>query len=243
MAVFNLNDVKLWVAGTDMSTDHNQASLQITADELDVTTFGQTYRQRIGGLRSVSLSGAGFYDSDGTDEPDDIWFPQLASANVITVSAQGGDEGEVAYTFRGLPFQYEWGGNVGDVTGFSFSTSGKTVAARGTILEDGQTTRTTTFDGSGYQLGSVSAAQKVYASLHVLSASGTTPTLDVTVESDDNGSFTSAATQVTFSQATGTGAQWATPVSGAISDDYWRVAATLGGTSPQFTFVVVVAIQ
>ncbi len=77
----------------------------------------------------------------------------------------------------------------------------------------------------------------------MVAASGTTPTLDVTIESDDGVGMGSPTTRINFAQATAIGAQWATPVAGAIADDWWRVAYTLGGASPSFTFICIIGIQ
>jgi len=63
------------------------------------------------------------------------------------------------------------------------------------------------------------------------------------VQSDDAQAFLSPTDRITFAQATAIGAQWATPVSGAITDDWWRLSYTIGGTNPSFMVIVVVGIQ
>jgi hypothetical protein len=62
------------------------------------------------------------------------------------------------------------------------------------------------------------------------------------VESDDNGSMTSATTQITFPQKTFVTSEWLS-AAGAITDDYWRVGYTIGGSTPSFNFAVVVGIR
>jgi hypothetical protein len=42
-------------------------------------------------------------------------------------------------------------------------------------------------------------------------------------------------------QATGATSQWL-PLSGAITDDWWRITATVGGTTPSFRFAVILGI-
>ena len=74
------------------------------------------------------------------------------------------------------------------------------------------------------------------------SVSGTNPTLDVKLQSDVDG-FGSPADQITFSQAIAIGSQWGTPASGAVTDTYYRLNYTIGGTdTPTFSFIVVMAI-
>ena len=61
---------------------------------------------------------------------------------------------------------------------------------RGQLIHPGSASRTSSSTGTGQQLGAVVAGKSMYAALHVLTATGTTPSLTVKVQSDDNGSFT-----------------------------------------------------
>lgn len=241
MAVYYLQDAKLYVAEHDLSGDVNSMTVAHEVDDLDVTTFGSGgARTRIAGLESVSLSHEGFWDGDtvGSAVYDEI----AGSGSAVTVCPTDGTAGEAGFIFKAPHFSYSPGGQVGDVYGFSGSASGQTKLVRGTILTDAAAAVTSSGDGSGYQVGAATAGQTVYASLHVIAASGTTPTLDLTVESDDNGSFTTPATQITFTQATAATSEWKT-AAGPVTDDYWRVSYTLGGTSPSFTFIVTLGIK
>jgi hypothetical protein len=68
--------------------------------------------------------------------------------------------------------------------------------------------------------------------LAVTAASGTTPTLDVVIQTSHDG--TTWRTAHTFTQATATGTQRASfPV-----DRFVRATWTVGGTTPSFTFAV-----
>jgi len=53
--------------------------------------------------------------------------------------------------------------------------------------------------------------------------------------------MTSATSRMVFAQATGITSEWL-PLAGAITDDYWRLAVTVGGTTPSFNYVVVLGI-
>lgn len=66
--------------------------------------------------------------------------------------------------------------------------------------------------------------------LAITAATGTTPTLDVTVQTSRDGS--TWYTAGTFTQATATGTQRKT----FALDRYVRLAWTIGGTTPSFTF-------
>lgn len=243
MASQVLTDAKLYVASFDLSGDMNALALTYSADMLDATTFGQSARINKAGLKSIVAQHEGLWDSDGTDEPDDVFFSRIGTANVpVTISPQTGADGEVAFLFRAVHSEYAPGASVGDLFAFSVGMQGDDGAplVRGMVLHPA-TARTATGNGTARQLGAVSATQDVYGALHVLAASGTNPTLDVTVRSDDGSGFASPTTRLTFAQKTAIGSDWQT-AAGAITDDWWRVTYTIGGTNPSFTFVVAVGI-
>ena len=62
--------------------------------------------------------------------------------------------------------------------------------------------------------------------MHVLAVSGTNPTLDMIIQSDNVSGFTSPTTKITFDQAVAVGAQWGTRVAGPLTDDYYRASWT-----------------
>ena len=95
--------------------------------------------------------------------------------------------------------------------------------------------------GTAVAFTAPTATQSLYASFHVLSVTGT-GTLTLKVQTDDNGSFTSATDRITFTAATtGNTAQWSS-VAGAITDDWWRITYTISGTGPAFAFAVTAGV-
>jgi hypothetical protein len=141
----------------------------------------------------------------------------------------------VAYGSQALLQQYTpLMGSVGDLAKHNVMA---TPALAAPLVRGVMTTRatvTTNSNGTGFQVGTVSASQRVYCGVHFLTAGGTTPTVTAILESDDNTGFTSATTRATFTAQTSRGAQW-TSVAGAITDNWWRVRfASIGGTSPSF---------
>lgn len=76
----------------------------------------------------------------------------------------------------------------------------------------------------------------VRLTLAVTAASGTTPTLDITIEtSSDNGVSDSWRSLGTFTQATGTTTAYK---SFGGCDRYVRSRRTIGGTTPSFTYSI-----
>lgn len=242
MAEFVHQNAKLWLAGYDLSGDMNSIALEYGVEPQDNTTFGDDTRSALGGLKTTRVALSGLWNG-GTDEVDDVMFARIATQKeVLSVGVEAGADGEAAYSFESKIANYNPGGTVGEILKFdvtAMATGGPLV--RGTIMHNA--VRTATANGTARQLGAVAEGEKLYASLHVIAASGSSPTLDVIVESDDDTGFASGLTKITFAQATAIGAQWGTPVAGEITDDWWRVGYTIAGGSPSFTFIVIIGIQ
>jgi len=242
MATFVLKNAKLYMAQYDMSGHHNRISLTHDQAVLDDTAFGDSFRSRISGLQDVRLDAAGWFQAGLTGEPDTVYAGQFAQGStVFSVFPCGGSAGEVGYLGRLLHIEYELGGSVEDLVAFIVHGDG-TILVPASVLHTGRVDETG--DSTPLQLGAVGAGEHLYGAIHVLSASGTDPTLDVVIESDDAEAFSDPTTRITFTQATGATSEWATPVAGAVTDTWWRISYTVGGTDdPAFNFVVVLGIR
>jgi hypothetical protein len=242
MAVVAFTDGRVYAGGVNLSGYANQAQLEITANELDRSSISSTWDETVLGRRRASFESTSFWEA-GAGKPDSL-FDNLGLANQVLTLLPDGDDGGVGYSVQAVAVQHTVGAPAGELMTVQFSARGDiSRAIRGTVMHDDVTSRTSSSTGTIRQLGAVGATQRVYAALHVLSVSGTSPTLDVTVESDNAVGFPSAATQLTFTQKTAAGAEWKSSV-GAITDDYWRVKWVIGGSAtPTFQFVVVVAIH
>lgn len=239
-----LTDAKLYVAGFDVSGDMNALALTYSAEMKDATTFGNSTRVNAGGLKSIVAQHEGLWASNGTDDPDDVFFSRIGTADIpVTICPTTGADGEVAFLFRAVHSEYTPGAEVGELYAFTVSMQGADGAplVRGKVLQPAGA-ETASADGTGRELGAVAADETLYGSLHVLAASGTTPTLNVIVQSDADNTFASPLTRLTFAQKTAIGSDWQT-VAGAITDTWYRVSFTIGGTNPSFSFVVAVGIK
>lgn len=225
--------------GLDLSNSLNQVVLDHSADALDSTALGHTTRRRKGGLLTSVLGAAGFFEAA---EPDASLFAAAGAADKPVTVSYSQTPGNVAYFMKAMLGEYEpFGGGVGELAGFSLNAGVSSERlVRGTLME--LITSGATANGTGRQLGQVLAAQKMYAALHVLSVAGTTPSLTVTIQSDDNAGFTTPTNRIVLSAATAVGSQFAS-VAGAITDTYWRAIWTISGTAPSFRFAVALGIQ
>ena len=240
---------KVYTGAYDLSCNINQWSLGVEYAELDATTLCSSARYSVPGIPKVTFDYAGHAEVDGSTESDDVLFTattgQLALANVpMTFAPLTGAAGEAAYftkamTLSSSPIQ----GDVNSLWDFQVSGVGQgQPLIRGTIFGTGS--KTSTGNSSVIELGAATSTQYLYGCLHVIAASGTNPTLDVIVASDDAEGFSSATTRLTFTQATGITSQFITPVAGPITDTHYRATWTIGGTdTPTFSIVLVVGIR
>lgn len=242
MASYVLTNSQVVLNDLDVSGQTNNAVVQYGAEEKEASVYGDTFVRRIPGLRMGSVSASGYHNL-GTNEQDDEMFSGLGVADrIVTVAAEGGAVGNVAYSFKTLESSYEVGGDHGEVAPYSMSGSTSGHFTRGKVLHATSTARTATGNGTATNLGAVTSAQALHVALHVVAASGTTPTLTVTIESDDDSGFASPVTRASFTQATATTAEYLV-VTGAVTDTWWRAKYTIGGTSPSFAFLVNAGIQ
>lgn len=240
-----LTDAKLYVAQFNVSGDLNTIKLITGADLKESTAFGATYRTFQGGgaLMKTELAGAGYVQS-GASAVETALHGNLGVDSVpITVAAEGGDVGEPCRFFKGVADVYDPALQIGDLYKFNVSAkssglSGNNPLVRGTIMEDGKTSRTTASNTATQTLGAVSATQKLYAALHLIAFNGTDITFVVKSAVTDFGTI---STRGTFTQNTAVGSEYLTPVAGATTDTFWRIYYT--GTFTSFSAVIVLGIQ
>jgi hypothetical protein len=243
MGSYILKNCKLYVGGFDLSGDLNKMAVASAVESKDKTFFGCTTKIGQAGMFENGFSHEGMWQAG--DSPDLIdhvlWDKMGLSDEVMTVCPTDGAQGDPAYVMKTLQANYVPEGTVGEM--FKFKVDGKgDNLIRATVMETGA--KIATYNGTARNLGAVTSSQKLYCAIHVTAVAGTTPTLNVVIESDDAEGFASPVTRATFTQATAIGAEMLAAVAGPITDTWWRAKCTIGGTgSPSFTIVITVGIQ
>jgi len=235
-----LVDVRQYLAGADLTGYTNKVSLASEVEDLDKTTFASGgVHERVGGVFDTTVDIEGFWQAGDLSMPDDLFWANLGVATIpYTAVPASGAVGSLAYLTRALQTSYKPGGDHGKLLGYTANIKGTQPAARGQILHPQGTARTTTGNGTGVQVGAVSATQRMYANLHVMSIAGTaTPTITVKVQSSVDNTFASPTDRITFTAATTLSGQ-ASSVLGAVTDTWWRAVWTISGTNPSFLFAV-----
>lgn len=240
MAVQIFTNVQALYGSTDFTGQSNEAQLATTFDELDVTTYGSGgWKEWVAGLADTKCSLKGLWSAPVDAEA----FADLGVSGVpLTLVPQGNTVGNLAYALSTNAAAYSQGDKVGAVAPFDLSTASQSRAVRGFLMHPSGTSRTTTGSGAGVLVGAATSVQQVYASLHVLAASGTTPSLTVNVQADTSNTFPSPVAVGSFTAATAVGSRWASFAPPASAETYYRVTWTISGTTPSFQFVVALGI-
>lgn len=231
MAVYTNVDISYLVGSIEVAGNAKSATFEASCGVLDTTALSTAgWTTCIAGLKQASFTTELMQDmvALGLDETLQGYF---ATADVPQSLSIGSADGSVTYFGRTLSTQYvPIKGNVGELAMSTFA--GKTSTGpliRGKRIHPTSVARSSTGNGTGYQLGAVSATQSLYAALHILDHTGTA-SMTLKIQSDDNSGFTTPTDRITsFTAATARGYQWGS-VAGAITDDYWRCVYTITGS-------------
>lgn len=245
MSKFVLLDSRVFAGGADLTGQSNKIELKCEAEEKDVTNYGSGgWKESLGGLFKTEVNGAGQWEAGDPSKVDDETWSKLTGRTLTpwTINPESADVGELAWFTSALPTSYKLGDQTGEVAPWEAVAAGSTPLLRGSVAHPPGTARTIDGEGTGLELGAVTATQKLYAGLHVLSIAGTdTPTITVEIESDADNTFASPTTRISFAAATALGGQFSS-VAGAITDTWYRATWTITGTDPSFLFLVSLGI-
>jgi hypothetical protein len=121
MPKFYAQDYKITVGTAVLSTSLASVTLDITADEVETTAFGSSYRTRIGGLKDASVS-LDFHQDFGAGAIDSLLFPLLGSTVAVKIVPTSGTvtSSNPEYSMSCLVTQYQpFAGAVGDLATLS----------------------------------------------------------------------------------------------------------------------------
>ena len=134
MAKFFAQDYKITIGTAIVSSSIAAVTLDISADEVETTAFGSSYRTRIGGLKDASVS-FDFHQDFGAGAVDALLFPLMGTIVDVKIAPTSGTVTATnpEYRFQALCTQYQpYAGSIGDIASLSvqWPVSGEVV--RGT---------------------------------------------------------------------------------------------------------------
>jgi hypothetical protein len=135
MAKFAATDYVISINGTSFSNTLNSAELTIEADDLETTAFGGTFRTRVGGLKSASVT-LNFMQDFASGAVDDVLNGLVGSIATVVIIPQGTavTSTNPRYTSTCLVTQYSpVASSVGDLATFSVTWPVTGTVTRGTV--------------------------------------------------------------------------------------------------------------
>lgn len=243
MSKFVLLDARLFAPGADLSGASNKIELTSEIEDKDATNYRSAgWKEILGGLGSAEISAEGLWEAGDPSKVDDASWSTLGGIGPYTVCPTDSVVGALAYITSGMRGDYKVGDAVGEIAPWSGTVKSSWPLVRGQIAHPPGTARTATGTGTAVNLGAIPVGKRVYAALHVLSATGTTPSITARIESGD-AAFTTPTTRLTFAAATAAGGQILRGDGAALTDTHYRVAWTVTGTTPSFMFAVSLGIR
>ncbi|WP_406462959.1 hypothetical protein OHB07_16155 [Streptomyces sp. NBC_00111] len=243
MGKFVLLDTRLFAPGADLSGASNKIELTSEIEDKDATTYRSGgWKEVLGGLGSAEISAEGLWEAGDPSMVDNASWADLGGVGPYTVCPTDSVVGALAYITSGMRADYAVGDAVGEIAPWSGTVKSSWPLVRGQIGHPPGTARTATGTGTIVNLGAIPAGKRLYAALHVLSATGTTPSITVRIESGD-ATLTVPTIRATFTAATAAGGQILRGNGTAITDAYYRVGWTITGTTPSFMFAVSLGIR
>ena len=122
------------IGGIDWSTHCTSAELVLEAEEVDVTAFGDSWRDRDAGLKNATLNASFQTDySLGTGSFDQFVFGRLGSAVAFAVRPTSASPGTSNPSYSGTALVTGYtplSGGVGELSTFDISWPVKTLVAR-----------------------------------------------------------------------------------------------------------------
>lgn len=239
--------VRLFVNGADLTSNNNKIDLQAMCEEKETTNFAsQGWKELTAGIFSATLAAEGQWAAGSggladLGQVDDALSAALGTTGPWSAMTNTPVAGDIAWSMTALTSKYTIGGAVGDVAPWSASVPSAGPLIRGQVMHPPGTARTSTGTGTIVQVGAVPAGYAMYANLHVIGASGTTPSMTVKVQSAALVGFGSPTDRATFTAATAIGGQSA-KIAAPITDQFWRISYTISGTTPSFLLVAVLGL-
>lgn len=239
-----LTNVRCFAVGVDLTGNSNKIELSSEVEAKDSTNYAsQGWKENLGGLASAEISGEGQWEAGDATKVDDASWSQIGGVGPWSISANNGAAvGDLAYFTQALRSDYKLFDAVGEVAPWTGTAKSAWPLVRGQFAHPPGTARTATGTGTGLNLGAVALNKRMYASLHVLSVAGTTPSITARVESSVDNTFSAPTTRLTFTAANAVGGQALRTAGTAITDAWWRVAWTISGTTPSFLFAAALGI-
>jgi hypothetical protein len=171
-------NAKVYLDGFDISGQTNSVTLNQGVDLLDRTALSHTSRRRKPGLKDVSVSLSGFWDSTNTDKE---MFSDIGTTGVVSImpTSNAGAINSLSFFTANINGEYSPSGSIGDLYGFTFAGNGQGELARGLVFKNAALS--TASPSTILNLGVVKSGIKDHFAIHVIN-DGTSTGANINIE-------------------------------------------------------------
>ena len=245
MAITAQVNPRLQIGTFNLTTAANMINVGAMAEMKDITTWNYLpFRNFTPGLKVIQIDIGGFNDYTTVTGWDEyarsiLGVPQ----QVVTLAELGDTVGSIATITRGIVDNLPtFVAAVGEVPKIKVKVSGTgNVLAEGQVTQSTTSTITVTGNTTPVNVGAVSATQTIYAAIHAVTVTGTTPsaTFQLASSTTSGGAYTARGSA--GSALTAASSQWLS-ATGPFTDTWWRLNVTVSGTTPVFTVLASIAV-
>lgn len=242
MAKEVIKNASLFLHSKQLASNTNQIEFTETAEKVTTTNFASGgWEESLAGLRSTELSCELMLEDaaepeltlnglveNGTEVPFSVTktYPPVA--------------GDVCWFASVIALYLTLKAVLGQLWAGSMKFGNRAHAVRGKIVEY-NAARSTTGTSASLTMPAAATGERLWIAVHVTAVSGTTPTLDLILQSDADSGYGSPTTRITVPQFTLVGS-YITYLAGPVTDVEYRISATVAGTTPSFTYMVAIGI-
>jgi len=208
---------------TNLSTTLTDASVSLTADVAETSTFTASSKTYVAGLKDGTVTLSGYFESSSPDADAEFLAQLGSSGSAFSIAPIGYTRGNPTEFGNVIETSYDRSADIGSVVAVAVAFQFDGDAYNGkSLLTPTAITSSSNQTGVDYGAAGTNGGAGV---LHCTVKSGS-PTLDVKIQtSADNSSFSD---YITFTQATGTTSELKTSASNPAR--YARAVLTFGGS-------------
>ncbi len=208
---------------TNLSTTLTDASVSLTADVAETSTFTASSKTYVAGLKDGTVTLSGYFETTSPDADAEFLAQLGSSGSAFSIAPIGYTRGNPTEFGNVIETSYDRSADIGSVVAVAVAFQFDGDAYNGkSLLTPTAITSSSNQTGVDYGAAGTNGGAGV---LHCTVKSGS-PTLDVKIQtSADNSSFSD---YITFTQATGTTSELKTSASNPAR--YARAVLTFGGS-------------
>lgn len=107
--------VYLKLGTSDLSAYADNTDFPVSADVHETTTYGKSWKTKVGGLKAGSFSVGGLYDATAVTGVETVLRPMVGTTVVFEVGPEGNAAGKVKYSGSCVVENYNLSAPVGDM--------------------------------------------------------------------------------------------------------------------------------